>query len=665
MNRYFRLSLGCLALVILVGLGLMSFAPAPAALLAQGAVPPAQPPPQFNRQAMLRFRHLTVDDGLPSNQITAMAQTSRGFMWFGTNEGLARYDGYGFIIYKHDPDDAGTLSGNQIGALAEDSAGRLWVATANRGLNRFDAASGRFIRYLPDPANPDAIADATVAGLAIDGAGMLWMQVGGGRDSRLGRFDPQTERFTHYPLQCNGRGMARIRRILIDQPTGVVWLQSDDLARFDPRTEQLTCFNPTANPGSINERTTFRFADMARGSDGLLWLTSSDGLYTFDPAGEEFTRFVLPGAGPPGAAPPPPGDGAPGAGPPAAGGSTSTVYQDAAGLLWVGAIGGRGLFVFDPQAERFIANYTYDPTNPAGLSSAVIGDIYQDREGLLWMSTNSAGVSSLDLRQMQFSGFRLNPLSEPPFPAPGIQGIYEDAAGLIWIGSNDTLVRFDPADGSYTHFLSFSGPLPLSMPRSRMIASIMPDPAGNLWFDGIDGLYRFDPRTETFTGFRDLGLDPGRPRELDYAIQDADSNIWLLANDTLLYFDLASERFTRSIPIHTRPGLQRRGITLARDPSGDVWIGGGGFINRLDSRTGKVASTYHEPRQPGMPDVDVNSIHIDPAGKLWMGTSGGLLSLDPASGAFGQYTTDDGLSSNVIVGVQGDSQGQLWLSTSK
>src|SRR6202521_2614137 len=142
----------------------------------------------------LKFSHLTTNDGLSQGYVTAILQDRRGFMWFGTRDGLNRYDGNTFVVYKHNPNDPGSLSSNFIEDLVEDDHGYLWIST-NTGVNKFDPISDRFTRYFHDPKNPNSIGGTYITRIARDRRGCLWF---GTQDSGLDRFDPTTGVFTHY-----------------------------------------------------------------------------------------------------------------------------------------------------------------------------------------------------------------------------------------------------------------------------------------------------------------------------------------------------------------------------------------------------------------------------------------------------------------------------------
>jgi signal transduction histidine kinase/CheY-like chemotaxis protein/streptogramin lyase len=426
--------------------------------------------------------------------------------------------------------------------------------------------------------------------------------------------------------------------------------------RFDLGSSKVTCATPQ-NPSAQSGHVSFRFVDSIVTSDGNVWLVSTNGLYKFVPQTGTFTHFA-PELGVPKLTHPTQPSGF----------AAATIYQDAAGLLWIGALGRGGLYVFDPRSESFVARYLHDPTNTSSLTAATLSHIYQDREGVLWLGTDNAGVSSLDLNQMQFTTYRLDQTSDEPFPPTGIQALHQGDDGRIWMGSNHVLARFNPADGSFKYYPSFRGPFPLAMPKSRMMGTLLADEQGMLWFDGIDGLYRFDPASETFTGYRDLGFDPGRPLEIEQLAFDEKKNIWLLANNTLKYFDRASEQWTRNIPVPSTaaPGLRPPKTTvLVMDANNHLWIGGEGFIARFDPQSEQFERFAHSADPASLPDADINVIYPDAQGNIWLATSGGLVHFDQAQGTFQVFSKKQGLSNNLVYGLLADERGDLWLSTTR
>jgi ligand-binding sensor domain-containing protein len=185
----------------------------------------------------LKFTHLTTNDGLSQSNVTAILQDRRGFMWFGTRDGLNRYDGNNFVVYKNNPNGPDSLSSNTAHDLMEDDQGNLWIATYTGGVNKFDSRTERFTRYRHDPSNSNSIAADSVNSLARDSRGCLWF---GTEASGLDKFDPTTGRFTHHLNDSDGVFVGRITRVIGDRQ-GEIWFVGErGLFHLKPATGEIT-----------------------------------------------------------------------------------------------------------------------------------------------------------------------------------------------------------------------------------------------------------------------------------------------------------------------------------------------------------------------------------------------------------------------------------------
>ncbi|CAG0958420.1 hypothetical protein ANRL4_00515 [Anaerolineae bacterium] len=184
-----------------------------------------------------RFTHLTTDDGLSQNNITGILQDRRGFMWFATRDGLNRYDGNTFVVYKNSPNDPQSLSANFIHYLLEDGQGFLWIATNYGGVSKFDPITERFTRYQHNPDNPNSLSGDLVRCIAKDRRGYLWF---GTTDSGLDRFDPTTETFTHYALDSEGQSVGEIHAIVEDSQGDIWFVGTNGLYLVNSQTGQIT-----------------------------------------------------------------------------------------------------------------------------------------------------------------------------------------------------------------------------------------------------------------------------------------------------------------------------------------------------------------------------------------------------------------------------------------
>ena len=189
----------------------------------------------------IRFGRISLEQGLSQSVVEAILQDDKGFMWFGTEDGLNRYDGYEFVVYTHDPETLDSLSDNWIWSLYEDQSGVLWIGTNTGGLNRFDRETDQFMHYQNDPNDPHSLSHNAVRSIHEDREGVLWIGTWGGG---LNRFDRDTEQFIRYQNDVDdphSLSNGNVFSIHEDQ-SGVLWIGTDGggLNRFDRETEQFT-----------------------------------------------------------------------------------------------------------------------------------------------------------------------------------------------------------------------------------------------------------------------------------------------------------------------------------------------------------------------------------------------------------------------------------------
>ena len=363
------------------------------AAIAQTAVPGGQRTfPQDGDAPVrdLRFTHLTTNDGLSQGYVVDILQDRRGFMWFATRDGLNRYDGYTFVVYKHDPNDPDSLSSNFLQDLMEDDRGNLWVATST-GVNRFDPTTERCTRYLHDPDNPDTLAGASVKSVAQDSRGYIWF---GTEDSGLDRLDPRLGTFTHYRNDSDGRFVGRITQVIEDRH-GDIWFTGErGLFHVNQQTGEIT-----RRPAAINGLS----ADSVYEDEaGDLWMLTNSpvvGLVRYDRRAERVTSYPLAARAP--------RAGGVLASTTSGGSLNGTLAADGQNGLWVPS--SEGLSYFDRRTERFTHRFQHDAANPHSLDSNAIFSVYQDRGGVMWVGTENAGLNILNFRQQQFVHYKHRP----------------------------------------------------------------------------------------------------------------------------------------------------------------------------------------------------------------------------------------------------------------
>jgi ligand-binding sensor domain-containing protein/signal transduction histidine kinase len=587
----------------------------------------------------LKFAHFTTNDGLSQSNVTEILQDRRGFMWFATRDGLNRYDGNAFVVYKHNPNDPASLSSNFVLDLMEDDQGCLWIATDFGGMNKFDPATERFARYRHDPNNSNSISGDSVETIARDSRGHLWF---GTVDSGLDKFDPRTGGFTHYLNDSNGQFVGRVTKVIAGRQGDIWFVGERGLFHLNPETGQIT-----RPPGTI---TTPLAADYVYEDDaGNLWMLTWSpivGLVKYDRRAERLTKYPF-GAG-------------------AVGVASSNLLADGQNGLWVPS--SQGLYYFDRRTERFTYRLQHDETNPNSLDDNTVVAIYRDRGGLLWAATER-GLNLLNLRQEQFAQYKHLPNS-PNSLSPGkVTAIYEEPNGILWVGFLPrALDRLDRKTGEVTHYVR-APESKNTLSEGMNVWGIYKDARGYLWLGGWGaGLDRFDERTGLFKHYRYKPDDPNSLiSDSVYTIYgDRNGQIWVGQLYGLSRLDPATEQFTNYRLDPRNPTWNGSSVScIHQDRSGTVWVGTvGGALIRVDDKTEKLVNYPPDSRDPHkLNGGAITAIHEDRAGTLWLGAWDGLYRYNRQNGTFTRYTENQGLRSSGIMGMLEDKAGRLWLST--
>jgi signal transduction histidine kinase/ligand-binding sensor domain-containing protein len=651
----------CLIVVVLLAIPCASWGASPDSASSQTESPSSTGLHVGPSGPNLRFDRLSVDQGLSQSTVNCILQDSYGFMWFGTSDGLNKYDGYDVIVYRHDPDDPYSLSHDRVWSLFEDSTGVLWVGTYGGGLNRFDRDAGQFTRYDADDFQnvtdePEEFRNV-VSAIGEQPAGVLWIATYGGG---LVRLDLETETFTSYapdPADARFGGHEWITALLIDQ-SGMLWIgtHSEGLDRFDPSTGQITTYrHDPQDPDSLG----FDWiTEIAQDRSGTIWIgTRGRGLDRFDADTGTFDHYRHT-----------PED------PASLGGDeVRSILEDPVGVLWIGTYGG-GLDAFDPDSGTF-AHYRHDPTDLRSLSSDRIQSIYQSRAGLLWVGTRGGGVNRSDPASGRFTHSRGD--SDDLLRAGDYQvlALHEDEYGVLWIGTAGSgLDALDRETGAWRHYRH--NPADPGSLGNDTVWAIHEDASGTFWLGTTDGVYRFDRQAERFDR---LPHDPPDPADVKtetvYAIaEDRQGTLWLGTRGRgLSGFDPATGTFTfhqyRGDP---NPRAQEKWTIgsnyihdIVEDASGRIWIGSEDGLNLYEREARRWRWYQHDPADPhSLSHNWVLSLYPDRAGILWIGTQGGGLNrLDPATGTFSSYRTRDGLANDTVLGILAGEDGALWLAT--
>ena len=572
---------------------------------------------------------------MPDDSAYAILQDSRGIIWIGTRDGLARYDGYQFTVYQPDPGDANSLSHDDVRALVEDEHGNLWVGTENGGLNKFNLATGQFTHYPHDPDNPNSLSNNRIRKLLLGANGDIWI----GTDRGLNQFNPTTETFTHYlpdPDDPNTVRNDRAWNIDIDQD-GMIWLGiHGGVDRLNPTTGEVTHFIISEELAEGRGASSRIFVD----DEGLIWLGTPQGLAMFDPTSETFTQYENQPEG-------------------LSEHTILTVFRDRLGLVWIGSWGG-GLFEFDPQTEQFRHHESNDLVDGRLLGDAVEA-IYQDQEGLLWIGTRD-GLNILNPRHRQFQNYYHEPDNPNGVNSAGVRALKYSEDGTIWLGTSDGLTRFDRQNQRWTHYASERDNPDALIDNN--IYDLCFDPEGALWIFTRRGVSQFDPVTEQFKGYESSDDPAENALTHNFAQRchiDKQGIIWIgLREEGLDRFDPNSGEFTNYSHDPDNPdSLSNNGIfAIYEDSQGSLWIGTVQGLNRFHPEKETFSRYLYE----GIP-LAIDAIVEDQNGRLWVGTALGLYALNLEGEILAHYTTENGLPDNNVKDLQITPDGELWLVT--
>jgi diguanylate cyclase (GGDEF)-like protein len=610
----------------------------------------------FPEARNLRFERLSLEQGLSQSHVNCILQDRHGFLWLGTQDGLNRYDGYRFRVFKHDAREPGSLANNTVWAVFEDRDGVLWVGTDGGGLDRWDPSREAFVHYQHDPANAKSLSGNRVRAVLETKDGALWVGTDG---AGLSRLDRRNGEFTRYRARADDpRGLSSDRvRFLMEDRDGALWIATDGggLSRLDSARVNFTTYrNNPKDPGSLSAD---RVRHVYQDRDGVLWVgTYQAGLNRFE-GGGRFTRMRK---GPDSGS--------------LANDRVRAVLQDRAGVLWIGTDG--GLSEWRPESQRFV-NHGHRDTDRTSLSDDRVLSLYQDRGGVLWVGTQGGGLNRWNTATGSFALVRSDAASSSSLTSNRVSAFASTPDDTLWVGTSAGLSRLDRRTGAVQSF--HNDPKDAKSLSDDRVMSLLLDRSGRLWVGTYEGgLNQLDPATGRFRRFLPDPKDaatlsgPG----ISSMLEDREGRMWLgVFRGGLDRFDPASGKALhyRSAP-DDPTSLSSDSVTaLAQDRAGMIWVGtDGGGINRFDPASGKTTRFQNEPgNQSSLSSDAVFVVHEDRRGDLWVGTQGGGLNRwranDRAAGRpiFARYTERDGLSNDTVYGILEEDSGNLWLSTNR
>ncbi|MBE9469376.1 MAG: SpoIIE family protein phosphatase [Bacteroidetes bacterium] len=606
----------------------------------------------FAQEIDLKFNHLTVEQGLSHNNVYGIIQDNDGFMWFATQDGLNRYDGYSFEVFRHNPINANSLSSSNFGKIYQDKSGKIWCGTYGGGLDEFDPHSNLFVHHKHSDIDSTSISNDKIRFIFEDTKNQLWV---GTSEGGVNVYNRDTKIFTKYLYNPNDDNTLSDNRAkcICEDSSGTIWIGTyKGLNKFDGKTKKFTRIKLDKKETSEANKVEYLFVD-----GKIMWISTRGGglgrynletnkivFYKHDPKNkysiqEDRVEFL---------------------------------FKDSFGNFWIGTYFG-GLCRFDIKTNRFY-NYQYDIGNIYSLSHNRVEYICEDKSHNLWIATRGGGINKLDLKPKKFNGIAYNPKKKNSLPHPNVLSITQDKEGYLWVGTDGGgLTKIDRKNNRYTNFKHKSH-ISTSISQSR-IWSICIDKSGSLWAgtysEGLNKMILKNGKYEFIRYKHDINDSNSiSGNQINVIFQDDRGTIWVGTKSGLnkiIYSKDSSKvifkhfRHQKNNPKSLRDDYISE---IYQDKLKNLWIGTYvGGLNKFDYKTEAFQTINIDSKLQS--SFRVEAITEDNNGVLWIGSEGGgIFEYDPKEKQIKQYCIDNEYSSNVILSILYDDFKYLWMGTS-
>jgi len=625
-------------------------------------------------QTGLRFGHIGLEHGLSQSTVYSIVQDNQGFLWFGTQDGLNRYDGYTIKVFRHVPGDTASMSDNVvwcllsdregnlwigtergglnkyvpgekrfyhfrhsqvdshslssdfITALCEDSFGNLWIGTRSDGLNLYEKKTGRFLRFKNNPADPTSLAGNAIRALTEDHQKNLWIGTSGGVSVlALPKFqeNPTKPVFTNHvfsPTIPHSLGSNNVWSIYVDSRK-IVWIGTwaGGLNRFDSERGRFVRYRTgTDNLRALPSNT---IKSIVEDTEGNLWIGTYDaGLVVLD-VHRTVVRKALPDF-------------------------CVSLYRDNAGLVWIGTFAD-GVRIFDRKRNLF-RHYVEDKSDPTTIRGNLISAIFEDSDGELWIGTYGYGLNYLNRRRQRMTTFRFRPADPQGISSDRVTAVCQSNDGSIWVATTGGIDRYSKRSNVFTRVAT--RPNAQNGLRHQQVSTLFYDTEADVLYVGYfsGGVSSYHPATNSFVHFRstDTGTDPLWGSAITVLYRTAEGDVWAGTFNGYLFRKKRKEQhFERvRLPFEEAKHTEHAVYSMLQQRDSLIWFGTyGDGLYRLNTNR-HVVRTFNE-RNSAVSNV-LYAILPDGDGRLWMSTNKGLQRFDPASETVKSYDVLDGLQSN-------------------
>jgi signal transduction histidine kinase/CheY-like chemotaxis protein/ligand-binding sensor domain-containing protein len=597
----------------------------------------------FSQQLTLNITSLSSSNGLSQNSILCIIKDRYGFMWFGTQDGLNKYDGFKFTVYKHLSNNSKSLPASYINAICEDADGNIWVGTRLGGLSKYDREHDSFSTFKHDSLNTRSISNNNINVIYNDKQGNLWI----GTENGLNKYDKHSRGFirffsvAHNPATISNSVIYSV----LEDNNNHLWVgTARGLNLFNYSTGKFERFMDKTSGKSAN----LVYAIVNDKSDNI-WIGTSNGLELLDQVNHKFSYYAIN----------PDKNSAGGVNP------IYSLIKTENNRFWIGS--NTTLQLFDADSKKIIAAND-KPAGDIPMPNDGIYFLFEDKEGVLWIGTSSEGILKYDKNLSIFPVYKAS-LTNMPSAKNIVRGITEDKKGNLYLATDAGLEYFKRADNSSTHY-THNAKNKNSLVSNYTSSILINRKNDAVWVGTYSGgLDCFDPHTGLFKHYVKGNRLTDLSSNAIYALlEDHKGNIWIGAFDGgLTEYNPLTNTFTKYF--HDKKAnntLSDNTIqVLYEDKEGNIWAGGySNGINIFSPATGNF--THINTNNSNLSSNVISAFYEDANCNMWVGTmEGGMDCYDKYTHTFKVYDEQNGLINNTVNYITGDSKGYIWLSTLK
>ena len=590
----------------------------------------------------LKFVKYPVSLGLSSNAQRCIVQDNEGFIWIGTDDGLNRFDGYNFKVYRRNPEDSSSLRSNIINCLFIDSKGILWVGTISGGLSRYDKEKDNFYNFTMNINDSTALLNNDITTIAEDKFHHLWV----GTVEGLHLFDPKTNGFLRFtqagsPIDLTSIAHNHIVTILVDNEISWIAYKTGILSALNTSDMTFKHYKLFDIPSWFTAD--FLVTSLVS-DDNKIWISTwSQGIWIFDkatgkcnPYEKENNRYI------------------------------NFIYKDSRGKIWYSPEH-KGLVLLNGSEKNI---YQFDDYDNYSLSSNSLAAMFQDKQENLWLASRQGDLNYAILDNPFTTWFK-NPNSAHGLTNNLVTAVIEDSKGRIWVGYQDGGIDILDSKNRLPK-IHIKGDNTAGLGPGTIIY-IYESKNGTIWVGKyLDGLKKFNEKTKTFTSYHHIESDKKSiaGNDIRYLTEDSKGNLWIAIHGAGVdKFNPVTESFVHYKHDENNPSttiISDWTYTVVCDKDDNIWIGTTMGVSVISEKTFNIKHyLYNYDEGYNLSNRISRVIFIDSKNYVWVGTIDGLNKINPEDNTIQKYFAKDGLSNSIIMDILEDDNYNLWISTAK